>query len=97
MRNLCKADNCLNTAKPSKSFVHLFKGGRGRSPQRAKFLKLTIKTCCKSVITIKSKGAIHTKTVKQNVRNQFRKPKNVNCANSIFLKKYPLQANMLTK
>ena len=60
----------------------------GQSPivalARAKLLKLTVKACCNSVITNKSKGAIHTQKVKQNVRNQFCKLKNVNCANLFF-------------
>ncbi len=45
----CRADICMRSAKPSKSFVHLFKGGGcpegkalGRSPQRAKLLTLTV-------------------------------------------------------
>ena len=48
MRNYCRADICMRSAKPSKSFVHLFKGGGcpegkalGRSPQRVKYPKLT--------------------------------------------------------
>ena len=61
----------MRTAKPSESFVHLFKGGGcpegkalGRSPQRAKLPKLWITHCRKSEIINKSKGAIHIKKVK---------------------------------
>ena len=51
MRNFCKADICRELRSQAKSFVHLFKGGGcpegkalGRSPQRAKLLKLTAKS-----------------------------------------------------
>ena len=64
-------------AKQTKVYVNAFlKGGGcpegkalGRSPQRAKHSKLTNNAFGNSVITNKSKGAIHIKTVKQNVRN----------------------------
>jgi len=39
------------------------------------------------------KGAIHTKKVKQNVKNSFREPKNVNCAYSVFTVKPILGAD----
>ena len=69
MRNYCIARIYLSDAKPSKSFVHLFKGGRcpegkalGRSPQRAKLPKLWRNVCCnkRKSLTAK-KGAIHIK------------------------------------
>ena len=40
--------------------------------------------CRNRKITNSYNGAIHTKKVKRTMRNQFRKPKNVNCANSFF-------------
>ena len=57
----------------------------------AKYPKLTVNACRKSVIINKSKGAIHIKKVKQNVRNQFRKPKNCELRHSLYTEKLSLQ------